>query len=129
MELDLLIQDFVSTNRMNSINVSWDTMVSRLFEDGRRKIAIYGSGKVAIGEHLTMSDGEWLCITLAYDMSGVKTEDLRFDCLKMMCAKTHYDISVNENTVRLLTKNRGLFNVMFRFIPSVDPWHCGCTKQ
>jgi len=123
--IDLLIQDFVSTNKLVNQRVVWETMVARRFEDGRRKIFQYGP-HIAIGEHVSLHDGEWFCISLVRPSELPEVEQLRFDCLKMMYAQTHYQMSVESDgaviIVKLLTKNRGLMNVMFRFVDSVVPW-------
>lgn len=116
--LDLLIQDFVTTNKLVNQNVTWDTMVSRRFENGRVKVFQYSETKVAKAEHKDLADGEWLVITL--DMvKGLDSDSVeyRFDCLKLMHAVTHYSMTVEKEersvTVKLLTRNRGLMNVMF----------------
>ena len=123
--IDLLIQDFVSTNKLVNQCVGWEMMVARRFEDGRRKIFQYGQ-RLAVGEHVSMTDGEWFCISLVRPSELPEVEQLRFDCLKMMYAQTHYQMSVEAEgsviIVKLLTKNRGLMNVMFRFVDSVVPW-------
>jgi hypothetical protein len=118
-EIDLLIQDFVSTNKLVNQNIPWDTLVSRRFENGRRKIFRYGGSKIAEAEHVDMADGEWLIVKLLYPIDDtVDVSTLRFDCLKMMHALTHYEMSVEKEeggiVVRLRTRNRGLMNVMFR---------------
>ena len=75
--LDLLIQDFVTTNKLVNHNIPWGFMVSRRFENGRRRIFDYNRG-VAIGEHVDMGDAEWFVIELtAPTVSDV--ESLRFD--------------------------------------------------
>lgn len=122
MAFDLLIQDFVSTNKLVNQNIPWDTLVARRFENGRRKVFQYGGAKVAEAEHMDMVDGEWLIVKLSRpaesDMESLDVAALRFDCLKMMHAVTHYEMSVEKEDgavqVRLRTRNRGLMNVMFR---------------
>jgi hypothetical protein len=114
---DLLIQDFVSTNKLVNQNVPWTELASRRLENGRRKVFQYGAGKMAGGEHVDMSDGEWLIITLRAEIEPIDIDTLRFDCLKMMYANTHYEMEVVKEEalmIRLRTRNRGLMNVMFR---------------
>ncbi len=72
---------------------------------------------MAGGEHVDMSDGEWLIITLRAEIEPIDIDTLRFDCLKMMYANTHYEMEVVKEDalmIRLRTRNRGLINVMFR---------------
>jgi hypothetical protein len=113
--IDLLIQDFVTTNKLVNQNVSWDTLVSRRFENGRRRIFTYSGSAVAIGEHLDDADGEWFQITLTTEK--IEDVELRFDCLKLMHANTHYAMTVEKDKdlqIKLLTRNKGLINVVFR---------------
>jgi len=120
--LDLLIQDFVTTNKLVNHNIQWGFMVSRRFENGRRRIFDYNRG-VAIGEHVDMGDAEWFVIELT--APNVPVESLRFDCLKLMYGPTHYTMSVNKEestiVIRLLTKNQGLMNVMFKVRLNANP--------
>lgn len=114
---DLLIQDFVSTNKLVNQNVPWTELASRRLENGRRKVFQYGAGKTAGGEHVDMPDGEWFIVTLTAEIEPIDIDTLRFDCLKMMYANTHYDMEVVKDgalMIRLKTRNRGLMNVMFR---------------
>ena len=114
--IDLLIQDFVTTNKLVNQNVSWDTMVSRRFENGRRRVFTY-SGTNATGEHLDDADGEWFQITLTTDKPIGEVDNLRFDCLKLMYANTHYTMTVEKDKdlqIKLLTRNKGLINVVFK---------------
>jgi len=114
---DLLIQDFVSTNKLVNQNVSWTELASRRLENGRRKVFQYGAGKTAGGEHVDMPDGEWFIVTLTAEIEPIDIDTLRFDCLKMMYANTHYEMEVVKDgalMIRLRTRNRGLMNVMFR---------------
>ncbi len=118
MEFDLLIQDFVTTNKLVNQTIGWDTLVSRRFENGRIRHFTFGS-KVARGEHVDMADGEWFVIDLTRPEGPFDIETLRFDCLRLMYATTHYDMKVEEVDskilVKLFTRNRGLMNVLFRF--------------
>ena len=113
--IDLLIQDFVTTNKLVNQNVSWDTLVSRRFENGRRRFFTYSGTAVAIAEHLDDADGEWLSVTLTTDK--ISDQELRFDCLKLMHANTHYAMTVEKDKdlqIKLLTRNKGLINVVFK---------------
>lgn len=115
--IDLLIQDFVTTNKLVNQNVSWDTLVSRRFENGRRRIFTYSGTSIATGEHLDDSDGEWFQITLTTNTPIGEVDNLRFDCLKLMHANTHYTMLVEKEQdlfIKLLTRNKGLINVVFK---------------
>jgi hypothetical protein len=117
--IDLLIQDFVTTNKLVNQNVSWDTLVSRRFENGRRRMFTYSGTAVATAEHLDDADGEWLQITLTTEK--IEDGELRFDCLKLMHANTHYAMSVEKDKdllIKLLTRNKGLMNVVFKICAS-----------
>jgi hypothetical protein len=119
--LDLLIQDFVSSNKLVNQNIAWNTLVSRQFENGRRKIFHFNGDKIARAEHVDMADAEWLVIELPRPMVELGDVDsLRFDCLKLMYVPTHYTMSVEKESsailIRLLTRNRGLMNVLFKVI-------------
>jgi hypothetical protein len=119
--LDLLIQDFVSSNKLVNQNVSWDTLVSRRFENGRRRVFSYSGNSVAIGEHLDDADGEWLQITLTTEKPIEEVDNLRFDCLKLMYANTHYTMTVEKDLlIKLLTRNKGLINVVFKVVCDVS---------
>lgn len=123
---DLLIQDFVTTNKLVNQTVSWDTLVSRRFENGRRKILQYKGDRVALVEHMDMVDGDWVVIHLDHEALDISAEMLRFDCLRLMYALTHYAMTVEKDastvTVKLLTRNRGLMNVMIRIVLAVKPF-------
>jgi hypothetical protein len=119
--IDLLIQDFVTTNKLVNQNVSWETLVSRRFENGRRRIFTYSGASVATAEHLDDADGEWLQITLTTDK--IEDSELRFDCLKLMYANTHYMMTVEKDKdllIKLLTRNKGLINVVFKVVCDVS---------
>ena len=114
--IDLLIQDFVTTNKIVNQTFNWDRLVSRLFENGRRRIFTYSGEKTAIGEHLDDKDGEWFSITLTTDTEIGDVDSLRFDCLKLMCAQTHYTMTIEKEknlVIKLLTRHKGLINVVF----------------
>jgi hypothetical protein len=120
--IDLLIQDFVTTNKLVNQNVSWDTLVSRRFENGRRRVFSYSGTSIAIGEHLDDADGEWLSVTLTTDKPIGDLDNLRFDCLKLMYANTHYTMTVEKDSclqIKLLTRNKGLINVVFKVVCAV----------
>lgn len=119
--IDLLIQDFVTTNKLVNQNVSWDTLVSRRFENGRRRLFTYSGTSIATGEHLEDSDGEWLSISLTTD-KPFGDQELRFDCLKLMYSNTHYKMTVEKTDsilIKLFTRNKGLINVVFRVTEAV----------
>jgi hypothetical protein len=122
--LDLLIQDFVSSNKLVNQNITWPMLVSRQFENGRRKIFMFNGDKVAKAEYVDMADAEWLVIELSRPMVELGDVDsLRFDCLKLMYAPTHYAMTVEKDgetiVIKLLTRNRGLMNILFKICQHV----------
>jgi len=123
--LDLLIQDFVSSNKLVNQTITWNTLVSRQFENGRRKIFHFNGDKIARSEHVDMADADWLVIELPRPVAELGDVDsLRFDCLKLMYGPTHYAMTVEKDgdaiLIKLLTKNRGLMNVLFNIRGKLD---------
>jgi hypothetical protein len=117
---DLLIQDFVTTNKLVNQTVTWDTLVSRRFENGRRKFLQYKGDRDAVIEHIDMYDGEWVVIHLNHEPLDLSADSMRFDCLRLMHATTHMSMTVEKDndvvTVKLFTRNKGLMNVMIRIV-------------
>jgi hypothetical protein len=116
--IDLFIQDFVKTNKLVNRHCDWATLVSRsLQDDGAKKVFSFESGgstHYAVGEHLVLPDADWFRIELTHPV--VADTEYRFDCLRMMHANTHVDLSVEPGSpliVRLTTRHRGLINVLF----------------
>lgn len=114
--IDLFIQDFVRTNKLVNRHCDWPTLVSRRFqEDGTRKIFSFESGGTvhfAVGERIALPDAEWFRIELTHHLS----DDIRLDCLQMLCAPTHTDLSFdlgNPLLIRLTTRHRGFGNIVF----------------
>ena len=119
VELDIFIQDFVTTNKLMNQHYNWPTLVSRRFqEDGLKKVFSFESGgktHYAIGEHLSLPDTDWFRIELTHSIpEGVEH---RFDYLRMMHASTHVNMTMEPATnsllVKLVTRHRGLINVVF----------------
>jgi hypothetical protein len=119
---DLYIQDFVTSNILLHRHVPWETLVSRLFvEDGKRKVFQFQRGEsveYAVAELIVLPDAEWLRITLpGLPVSDMPVETLRFDCLRMTYQNTHSTMNIvrTDDTilVRIMTKHRGLINVVF----------------
>jgi hypothetical protein len=118
VELDLFIQDFVTTNKLMNQHCSWATISSRRFhEDGLKKVFSFESGEkthFAVGQHLALPDGDWFRIELTHSIPG---GEHRFDCLRMMRTDTHIgldvDISKDLLLVKLTTRHRGLLNIVF----------------
>ena len=119
---DLYIQDFVRTNKLLNQHISWDTLVSRRYvEDGKRKMFQFQTGETmeyAVGEVIVLPDAEWFCVTMkGIPISDLPTESIRLDCLRMTSQNTHYSTEVSRDgdtiIIRLMTKHRGLVNVVF----------------
>ena len=119
VDLDIFIQDFVTTNKLMNHHCAWTTLANRSFhDDGVRKVFSFESGgktHFAIGEHLALPDADWFRIELNHVLpEGVEH---RFDYLRMMRADTHVDLSVDVRNdvvlVRLTTRHRGLINIVF----------------
>jgi hypothetical protein len=141
--LDQYIQDFVLTNKVLGYQYSWPTLVSRRFvESGaQRKVFQFQSGSVteggdashyAVGTLLELPDCDVFRIELIHPAARSRDEH-RLDCLRMMSATTHNQITSrkpDEGTViiQLTTRNRGLINVVFVVRDGLalpDPVLCG----
>jgi hypothetical protein len=115
-ELDLYLQDFVSNNKLLGVTMDWATLVNRRFVEtpGRKIFSFLSGGKesLVVGELLKYPDAEWF--RLEFDRTI--PADQRFDCLRMMHQPTHYqmDVAATESdvTIKLLTRHRGLVNVV-----------------
>jgi hypothetical protein len=118
VELDLFIQDFVTTNKLMNQHCSWATMSSRRFhEDGLKKVFSFESGEkthFAVGQHLALPDSDWFRIELTH---SIPAGEHRFDCLRMMRTDTHIGLEVEAGKdtllVKLTTRHRGLLNIVF----------------
>jgi hypothetical protein len=119
VELDLFIQDFVTTNKLMNQHCSWATLSSRRFhEDGLKKVFSFESGgkkQFAVGQHLALPDGDWFRIELTH---SIPVGEHRLDCLRMMRTDTHVELEMEEVTkdlllVKLTTRHRGLINIVF----------------
>lgn len=142
--LDQYIQDFVLTNKVLGYQCSWPTLVSRRFVEsgGQRKVFQFQSGgssteeactiHYAVGTLLDLPDGDVFRIELIHPAARSRDEN-RLDCLRMMSATTHNQITIrkpDEGTViiQLTTRNRGLINVVFVVRDGLalpDPVLCG----
>ena len=117
--LDLLIQDFIRTNKISGTHYDWASLVNRRFlDDGLMKVFSFQSNGpcTAIGRHMVLPEADWFRIDLTHCIPDV--EEHRFDCLRMMQAATHTGLDVEKidrSTVliKLTTKHRGLVNVAF----------------
>ena len=143
--LDQYIQDFVLTNKVLGYQHSWPTLVSRRFvESGaQRKVIQFQSScgsdggdtsttHYAVGTLLDLPDGDVFRIELIHPAARSRDEH-RLDCLRMMSATTHNQITSrkpDEGTVifQLTTRNRGLINIVFVVRDGLalpDPVLCG----
>jgi hypothetical protein len=117
--LDLFIQDFVNSNKLANKHYDWDALSTRaLFEGGSPKVFQFTSGgreHFAVGQRLILPDADWFRIELTREIPAV--DEHRFDCLRMLYPRTHVDMrtDVTEGVVlvKLLTKHRGLLNLVF----------------
>ena len=118
-ELDLYLQDFVSNNKLLGVTTDWATLVNRRFVEtpGRKIFSFLSGGKesLVVGELLKYPDAEWFRLEFDRALPAVPA-DQRFDCLRMMHQPTHYqmDVTATETdvTIKLLTRHRGLVNVV-----------------
>lgn len=128
-DVDLLIQDFISTNRSNRQHYFWHQLSNRCFIEGAaRKVLSYKSGEktlYAIAEHLEMPMGDILRITLTVPKLPTESSPFRYDCLRMMSQQTHTSI-VDDITnagliiVTVSTKHKGHIDVVFVIKESMD---------
>lgn len=120
--LDLFIQDFVNTNKLMNQHFDWNALVSRRWAEGSApRIYEFQSGgqtQYARAGLIVLPDAEWYRIELTRVIPAV--EEARFDYLRMLSATTHSQLTVAGGGgtgepvyVRLLTRNRGLINVLF----------------
>ena len=119
MAIDLFIQDFITTNKILSQHVGWETLVNRRFaEDGIPKIFEFtcgGEQQFAHAQLLHFPESDYLRVELTHKIPA-NTEH-RFPCLQMTQARTHGGVSVSVERgaliVRMETRHRGLINVVF----------------
>jgi hypothetical protein len=122
LAIDLFIQDFVNTNKLLNQRVNWDTLVNRRFAESAA-IRVFsfeagGTTQHAVARMLILPDADWLRIELTHGIPAIEANEHRFDCLRMLSARTHTDLQIEKegaNTliVRLTTKHRGLVNLVF----------------
>ena len=131
VELDLFIQDFVTTNKLMNQHCDWPILASRRFqEDGLKKVFTFESGgstRMAVGTHIALPDSDWFRIELTHVLS--ESAEYRFDYLRMMHTNTHVSLTVepvpSALLVKLTTRHRGLMNVVFVIrdgLPLVNPF-------
>jgi hypothetical protein len=117
--LDLFIQDFVNTNRIRGVHVSWDNLCARrAFETGIPSVFRFESGgqeHYATGQVLNLPDADWFRIEL---IRAIPETEHRFDYLRMLFPQTHTDLTVDAVPgdpvlVKLTTRHRGLMNIVF----------------
>lgn len=117
--LDLFIQDFVKTNKLLNSATPWATLVSRRHvDDGVRRVYEFqseGGTHYAVGELMHLPDSDWYRIQMWRSIPVV--DEHRFDCLQMMQQATHTTLQVDREEgkilVKLVTRNRGLVNLVF----------------
>ena len=116
--LDLFIQDFVGTNKLLGQHHTWTSLVNRqLLDDGLTKVFSFqseGADHIAVGRHLALPDTDWFRIEMT---RAIPTTEHRFDCLRLMQANTHTDLTVETSgdtvLVKLTTRHRGHVNIVF----------------
>ena len=120
LAIDLFIQDFVNTNKLLNQRVPWETLVNRRFaETGATRVLSFESDGIhhAIARFVILPDSDWLRIELTHAIPALDDSTHRFDCLRMLSARTHTDLQVEKDgstlIVRLATKHRGLANLVF----------------
>lgn len=122
--IDLLIQDFVLTNRILNQHLDWPTLVSRRFQESGPTVKVFsfktGGGdqeQLAVAQIVALADSDCLRIEMTRPAASVGAEEHRLDCLRMMHQTTHSSLSVEpvgeKIIVRLNTRHRGLINVAF----------------
>lgn len=116
--LDLLIQDFIKSNRLCGSSQSWETIVSRRVAESTPTLRVFGfnSGgvaRLAVATYMALPDKD--CIRLEFTHHIPPTADHRFEYLNMTSAKTHTQIThtANADTVHisLITRHRGYIDV------------------
>ena len=121
LAIDLFIQDFVNTNKLLNQRIPWETLVNRRFaETGATRVFSFESDGIhhAIARFVILPDSDWLRIELTHSIPSLEEGTVhRFDCLRMLSARTHTDLQVEKDgstlIVRLATKHRGLANLVF----------------
>jgi hypothetical protein len=117
--LDLFIQDFVNSNKLANKHYDWNSLCNRtLFEGGNPKVFQFTSGgheHYAVAQRLILPDADWFRIELTHEIPVVNEH--RFECLRMLFPHTHVemctDITEGVVLVKLLTRHRGLLNIVF----------------
>jgi len=121
LAIDLFIQDFVNTNKLLNQRVPWETLVNRRFaETGATRVFSFVSDERAhhaVARFVILPESDWLRIELTHAIPNVDDGAHRFDCLRMLSARTHTDLQIEKEgstlIVRLSTKHRGLMNLVF----------------
>lgn len=121
-ELDLFIQDFLTTNRILNAHVPWSTLVSRRFVEtgAQRKVFSFQSGGAthfAVATLLDLPVSDCFRIELM-PPTPVAADEQRLDCLRMTYTSTHTSHELTRSTdghiiIRVETRNRGLIPIIF----------------
>jgi hypothetical protein len=119
--LDLFIQDFINTNKLQGQHSDWRSLCNRRWADypAPRIYEFTSNGQThyARAQRYDLPDAQWYRIDLSHPIPQV--DEHRFDMLRMTSAVTHSQISVESTPgaviVRLKTGNLGLINVAFVF--------------
>lgn len=121
-DVDLLIQDFLTSNLVNKQHYTWQDLSNRCFVEGSTKrILSYKSGGnllFAVAEHVEMPMGDILRIVLSIPKLPVESTAFRYDCLRMISKLTHTSIVDDISTagtiiVTVSTKHKGHIDVVF----------------
>lgn len=127
--VDLLLQDFLTTNLVNRQHYPWQALSNRCFVEGStKKIISYetaGRTLFAVAEHVEIPSGDILRIILTVPKLPGDVTSFRYDCLRMMSAQTHTSIvddcsSPGTIIVIVGTKHKGHIDVVFIIKESSD---------
>ena len=122
--LDLFIQDFVQTNIVMNTHYDWDSLVNRRHLPSGPRVYEFVSGlppekHLATAQVIELPDGDWYRIQLTHP---VPTAEHTFNCLRMMQTNTHTGLTAEQVDghvlVKLLTRHRGLINIVFDIRPT-----------
>jgi hypothetical protein len=123
-EIDLFLQDFLSTNRLQGENYNWGRLVHRQYaEEPYTKVFSFTSGDslhYAVGTYKKLPDMDWFCISFSKEVLPIS--EYRLDCLRMVSQNTHTEIRTEKVEpdillIKLTTKHRGLVNIVFLLHP------------
>jgi hypothetical protein len=124
VDLDLFIQDFVQTNIVMNTHYDWDSLVNRRHLPTGIRVYEFVSGsaetkRLATAQVIELPDGDWYRIQLTHT---IPTTEHTFNCLRMMQANTHTGLTTEQVDghvlVKLLTRHRGLINIVFDIRPT-----------